>query len=424
MTERRGKRVAIIGAGPGGLTAALGFWKLGFDVSVYERADEVRSIGGGIALWPPPIKALELLGVSIDALGAISDPRFIRPSGKLVAAYPTAADSTIDVPLWIGAMRTTIYQQILAQLPADVIKTDKACVAVRQDDAQATVEFADGSTLEADLVLGADGLRSVVREYFEGSKPVRDNHLTLWLGHTFESFPDRSETRMVIDPRGYQCSYTPMAFDGRPGFHWWVMERRDSHLPLLEGAAMKAHITEIAKDIPQPLPAMIESTPLENIFPWVIRDRDPLPTWVDRRIAVMGDAAHATNPYAGYGAGMAIVDGFYLACAFAGIDLSDTAAVAGILDRYQAERKPETDAVVAFAYMMGQLMHTPKKFKALTRDLLLDRTPFLRKELAKQYGTPLTAAFQTVVELGKRMPPTREDAIEEKSAEAKITEGN
>src|SRR5687768_7991055 len=103
MTVRRGKRVAIIGAGPGGLTAALGFWKLGFDVTVYERSDEVRSIGGGIALWPPPIKALEILGVSVDSLGAVSDPRFIRPSGKLVAAYPTAADSVIDVPLWIGA---------------------------------------------------------------------------------------------------------------------------------------------------------------------------------------------------------------------------------------------------------------------------------------------------------------------------------
>jgi hypothetical protein len=58
---------------------------------------------------------------------------------------------------------------------------------------------------------------------------------------------------------------------------------------------------------------------------------------------------------------------------------------------------------------MGQLMHTPNKFKALTRDLLLDRTPFLRKQLSKQYGAPLTAAFQMVVELGKKMPAARQD---------------
>lgn len=173
---------------------------------------------------------------------------------------------------------------------------------------------------------------------------------------------------------------------------------------------MKAHIMSIVKDIPQPLPAMIEGTPLESIFPWVIRDREPLATWVDRRIAVLGDAAHATNPYAGYGAGMAVVDGFYLACAFADVDLGDTAAVSAVLAQYEADRKPETDAVVAFAYMMGQLMHTPNKLKALSRDLLLDRTPFLRKQLAKQYGEPLTAAFRMVVELGKRMPAARENA--------------
>ncbi|WP_426321691.1 FAD-dependent oxidoreductase [Microbacterium sp. E-13] len=410
MAGRRGKRVAIIGAGPGGLTAALAFWKVGFDVTVYERSHEVRSIGGGIALWPPPIKALEILGVGPDSLGAVSDPRFIRPSGKLVAAYPTVADSEIDVPLWIGAMRTTLYEQMLAQLPASVIETGKRCTAVRQDDAFAYAQFDDGTVVEADLILGADGLHSVVRQYFEGDKPVRDNHLTLWLGHTFESFPDRSQTRMVMDPRGYQCSYTPMTFQGRPGYHWWVMERRDSTTPLLEGAEMKAHIMSIVKDIPQPLPAMIEGTPLESIFPWVIRDREPLATWVDRRIAVLGDAAHATNPYAGYGAGMAVVDGFYLACAFADVDLGDTAAVSAVLAQYEADRKPETDAVVAFAYMMGQLMHTPNKLKALSRDLLLDRTPFLRKQLAKQYGEPLTAAFRMVVELGKRMPAARENA--------------
>lgn len=215
--------------GSGGLTAALAFWKVGFDVTVYERSHEVRSIGGGIALWPPPIKALEILGVGPDSLGAVSDPRFIRPSGKLVAAYPTVADSEIDVPLWIGAMRTTLYEQMLAQLPASVIETGKRCTAVRQDDAFAYAQFDDGTVVEADLILGADGLHSVVRQYFEGDKPVRDNHLTLWLGHTFESFPDRSQTRMVMDPRGYQCSYTPMTFKAAPattGGSWSVAIRR------------------------------------------------------------------------------------------------------------------------------------------------------------------------------------------------------
>lgn len=404
MSERVGKRVAIIGAGPGGLTAALGLHLMGFDVSVFERGDEVRSFGGGIALWPPAIKALQLLGVDVDALGAESDPRFIRPDGRLIAAYPTEAASEIDVPLWLGAMRTTIYTELLSRLPAAVIKTGKRCVAVRQDDTVAYAEFDDGTEYEADLVLGADGLHSVVRSYFEGESRVRDNNLVLWLGHTFADIPDRSETRMILDPRGYQCSFTPMSYQGRDGFHWWVMEAHDASAPLPQGESMMEHILSIAGDMPAPLPELIRSTPVDKTLSWIIRDRDALPTWVDRRIAVLGDAAHPTNPYAGYGAGMAIVDGFYLACALADVDLSDTARVSAVLQQYQHDRKPETDAVVAFAYMMGQLMHHATPEQAAERDGMLDNSPFLTETLAEQYGEPLTAAFRMVAEMGARMP--------------------
>ncbi|WP_188110536.1 FAD-dependent oxidoreductase [Aeromicrobium ginsengisoli] len=403
MATLKGRRIAIIGAGPGGLTTALGLHQAGFDVTVFERWPEVKSLGGGIALWPPPLKALEILGIDIGALGADAVPVFTRPTGKVIGAYPTKVDDTIDTPLWLGAMRTGLYEALQDALPAGILQPNKPCVRVSQTDASAKAHFADGTSFEADLIIGADGLNSVVRQYLEGVKPVRDNHLTLWLGHTFEEFPDRSTARMALDPRGFQCSYTPMAYNGRPGWHWWVMERRDSSIPTGTPEEMKARALEIATGTAAPLPDMIRSTPADNVISWVIRDREALPTWSKGRIAVMGDAAHATNPYAGYGAGMAVVDGLYLAGSLVGHDLSDLEGLTSVLEKYQSDRKPETDEVVAFAYMMGQLMHTANPFKKFVRDLLLDRTPFLHKQLKKQYGQALTDAYQMVVELGERL---------------------
>jgi 2-polyprenyl-6-methoxyphenol hydroxylase-like FAD-dependent oxidoreductase len=397
-------RVGIIGAGPGGLSAAVCLHRLGFDVTVFERWPAIKPVGGGIALWPPPLKAMEFMGIDIKGLGAPADPSFVRPDGTLVAAYPTKAATEIDTPLWLGAMRASLYEELRAQLPADRIQPAKKCVKVAQLDDEAVAYFEDGTDFRGELVIGADGLHSVVREHFEPVGPPRDNKLTVWLGHTWASVPGRTEAKMGLDPRGYQGSYTPMRANGRDGWHWWFMEPRLSTSTLEEGEDAKRRIQRLAAGFAEPLPTLIRETPVENIVPWVIKDRPPLKSWVDGRITVLGDAAHATNPYAGYGAGMAVVDGFYLACSLAGVDISDRAALAAVLDDYQAVRKPETDGVATFAYKMGQLMHTSNPIKRIVRDLLLDRTPFLRKQLEKQYGEPLTQAYRTVVRLGSRLP--------------------
>ena len=112
---------------------------------------------------------------------------------------------------------------------------------------------------------------------------------------------------------------------------------------------------------------------------WVLRDRGYLDRWSQGRATLVGDAAHATSPYAAYGAGMAIEDGFFVGRALRGVDLTDAAAVARALAAYEDPRRDHTAFQVRMAYMNGQMFHhTPRVLQPL-RDLVFDHTPFLQK---------------------------------------------
>jgi 2-polyprenyl-6-methoxyphenol hydroxylase-like FAD-dependent oxidoreductase len=112
---------------------------------------------------------------------------------------------------------------------------------------------------------------------------------------------------------------------------------------------------------------------------WVLRDRRPLKQWSKGRATLAGDAAHPTSPYAAYGAGMSIEDGYFLGRALRGVDLGDLAAVRAALQSYEDPRKPHTARQVQQALMLGKVFHhTPATLRPV-RDFVFDRTPFLQK---------------------------------------------
>ena len=124
---------------------------------------------------------------------------------------------------------------------------------------------------------------------------------------------------------------------------------------------------------------MIDETPREHLQRWEIRDRPPLKQWSKGRVTLLGDAAHPTSPYAAYGAGMSIEDGYFLARELQAIEMSDSAAVRAALQRYEERRKPHTAQVTQQAFFNGRIFHhTPRLLQPL-RDFVFDHTPFLQK---------------------------------------------
>jgi len=370
-------RIAIIGAGPGGMAAALAFHRLGFEASLYERYHEIKAAGNILNLWPPPQKILRLIGVDIRDLGAPCHTVFQRADGKLRADIHLTPEVEREYGGgFIGLLRWGLYKRMLDALPAGVLKLNHSAADLNDVGDHVKIGFTGRDGIEADVIVGADGINSFVRTALWGDAPIRHQRLHLVGGYLFIDGPMPTEG-VVAHNRTTQASYTPIRHEGRNGYEWWVLEACDPTVPMTED--LLDYAKRRSQGFSAKLRGLIEQTPREHLQRWEIRDRPPLKQWSKGRVTLLGDAAHPTSPYAAYGAGMSIEDGYFLAREFVGCDMRDGNAVKATLQRYEDRRKPHTAQVTQQAYFNGKIFHhTPRLLQPL-RDFVFDRTPFLQK---------------------------------------------
>lgn len=370
--------IAIIGGGPAGMAAALALLKTGRQVRIYERYREARPAGVILNLWPPPIRALQEMGVDVEDLGAPCRGTFHNAEGHLRAAYRLPQE-VVDKygGGFIGLLRPDLYRRMIAAIPDGVFEFNRSVSKITDIGGSVELEFEDGATSTTPLVIGADGIDSFVRKTLWGDAPKRAHNLQVFGGYTLEDIPNAIRNEMVISHGAeIQASYSQIRTQGRDGFQWWTTEPWEDQAPPPED--IKAHALEVASEVKSAVSDVIRATPMENFQRWMIRDRAPLTEWSKGRVTLTGDAAHPTSPYAAYGAGMAIGDGYFLAKILRDVDLSDNAAVASALQMFDSVRIPHTTVVVESAYQQGmQFHHTPEAERA-ERDRILDETDFLQ----------------------------------------------
>jgi 2-polyprenyl-6-methoxyphenol hydroxylase-like FAD-dependent oxidoreductase len=372
-------RVAVIGAGPGGMAAALSVHQAGHDVVLFERYPHARPAGNILNLWPPPIKALGLLGVNTEDLGApcTSEFRNARGRRRVRAALPEQVVRDYGGG-FIGLLRPELYERLLDALPKGVLQVNHTVERVEQDESGVRLHLADGRVHEADLVIGADGIDSLVRRTLWGDSPKREHNLHIFGGYTFaESVETEPGMCVLSHTRTVQGSWTAIRNKGRGGHQWWVLEAFDASREF--SGDLHSIATSLGQAFARPLPQLIAATDPAHVQRWVIRDRKPLKQWSKGRATLVGDAAHPTSPYAGYGAGMATEDGYFIGRRLAGVDLSDYAAVRQALDAFEAPRKPHTARQSQHAYALGQVFHHAPRALQPIRDAILDRTPLMQK---------------------------------------------
>lgn len=366
-------RIAIVGGGIGGLSAALALRARGLDVSVFEQAEVLREIGAGVSIHPNAARLLRRIGLQdqLQKIGAPISSIVLRTSrGEPIATSAGPATPTFSRDdQGYNVHRADFLNLLFAALPKGVVTLGHRCIQLKEETGRVHLSFANGGSAEADIVIGADGIRSVVqREIGVQSRPTSEGIMAyrglipaerlswasnlkdpaLWLG---------SGRSFLLYPVAQGRLINMVAF---------VPTDTDSEESWSAPGDLKALAAEYA-GWDQPVRDTINA--LEETFRWGIYDRAPLPRWSTERITLMGDAAHPMVPHVGQGAGQSIEDGFTLAVLLEGCPTED---VAVRLKLYETIRLERTSKVQALARAAGKLYRSehddPSKKAARLRE--------------------------------------------------------
>ena len=237
------------------------------------------------------------------------------------------------------------------------------CQDIEQDANSVTVRFANGVSATGDLLVGADGLRSIVRERLQVPGALRYAGYTAWRG--VAPFQTAGLVGGETLGCGQRFGFVPVTHDR---VYWYATENTpadERETP----AATKARVGSAFSSWHQPIPALIEATTATTILRNDIYDRDPIDRWGAGRVTLLGDAAHPMTPNLGQGACQAIEDALVLARCIA----ADPGAAS--LRRYESERIPRTSAVVTASRRVGQVGQLKVRALCMARDLLIRATP-------------------------------------------------
>ncbi|MEV5884813.1 FAD-dependent monooxygenase [Streptomyces sp. NPDC052020] len=339
----------VVGGGIGGLAAAIGLCRIGWEVTVVERSPVLADAGAGISLHANGIRALDVLGVGAEVRAA-ARPQYTGgtrvPDGGWLARMDGAAlERELGTPI-VGIPRAVLHRLLRAALPPGCLVTgaEVTTAELRTDPGRVRVSLEDGA-LEADLVVAADGVGSRLRAQLFPRHPG-----PVYSGSTVLRAITEHPVELATDFEltwGKGAEFGHIAFtDGRAEWHAVLNAppgvRHENALAVLRRRFAAWH---------DPIPALLDATRPDSVLHHDIHELvTPLPAFAAGRIALLGDAAHAMTPHLGQGACQALEDAVTLASA-----LATERTVGAALARYDTERRPRSQYVARAARQAGRM---------------------------------------------------------------------
>ena len=341
-------QIAIIGAGIGGLTAAACLRRVGFDVRIYEQARGFTRLGAGIQQAPNAVRVLFALGLQEQLLAQAFQPDSNDSrdydTGALTNSLPLGETirTAHGVPYFL-MHRGDLHAMLAGLVPTEIIRLNhRLCGLDHASDHTVRLDFTNGATARADVVIGADGVHSVVRAAMLGDESPRFTGRVAYrtvfptrLLNGLEVYPcikwwgpDRHIVSYFVNPRRDELYFVTSTPEPEFSTESWSSK---GDLATLRAAYDTFH--------PQ-VRAILAACP--DVHKWALVERDPLPRWVEGNVALLGDACHPMTPYMAQGASTSIEDGAVLSRCLDGVDRD---GVHRALLRYEATRRPRTSRI-------------------------------------------------------------------------------
>jgi salicylate hydroxylase len=356
-------RILIAGAGIGGIAAALALLQKGFPVALYEQVSELRELGAGVQIAPNGSRVLNALGLraAMEAIASV-------PTAKDMRLYNTGqawrvqdlganAETRYGSPYWLvhRADFHAVLVQALRERAPDAVRVGMHCTGFMQDADGVSLTLENGKEVHGEVLIGADGVHSVIREQLFGGARATFTGFTAWRGVVpMKRLPERLRQQYGmtwIGPHGHVVTY-PLRRGELLNFVT-AIERDDW---LIESWSEAGTVEECRRDFTGWHPDILAIIDAIDVpYKWAMLGREPLPHWSVGRVSLLGDACHPTLPFLAQGANMAIEDGMVLARCLERYD-----DVPEALRQYERARLERTSRIVLGSLENVSRYHNPE----------------------------------------------------------------
>jgi len=368
-------KITIIGAGIGGLTTAIALKQKGFEVEIFESTSQFKRAGSGINLAINAMQVYKKLGVYNDIvkLGSYTDSMCVTDHKMNIISKIdlTVSEKKFDVKT-VAIHRATLHEILLKRLEGMPIYLGKRLSNIIQNENKVVLSFEDGSTHESDIVIGADGIHSVVRKSSFENSELRFAKQVCW----------RGISEVDIDKK-YQSELNEMwGFGKRFGFvhvdektvYWFALANYKNDY---KTEFNEVDLPDLFSGFNPVVSKIIGSTDKDDILTNEMIDLKPISSWTNQRICLIGDAAHATTPNLGQGACQAIESAYVIAKCLAE---NDDYSIA--FKKYENIRMKTAVEVVNTSWRIGKIAHLENRVGVKLRNFVMKSIP--QKMVQKQ----------------------------------------
>jgi 2-polyprenyl-6-methoxyphenol hydroxylase-like FAD-dependent oxidoreductase len=363
-------KILTIGGGIGGLTTTIALQRQGFDAHVYESAAEVQPVGKGIWVPTNAMRVLERFGLSAAVMRSGVPLERIevhdKKDGVLLRLNLHQVKVKYSHPT-VSIHRAELHRVLLEHVRPDTFHLGKRCTGFTQAQDGVTVQFQDGTQVEGDVLVGADGIHSVIRRAVFPDVALRYSGQTCYRGIATMELPP-SLARTCWEVWGGESRFGFSALGSRQ-VYWFAPMTAPAGSAEREGTLCEL-LAERYAGFPAPIPDIIERTPVDEIIRTDLYDFLPLKRWWQGRVILLGDAAHAMTPNLAQGGAQAIEDAFLLAH-----KLSSCGSISEAFREYERLRMPKVRRMVHTAWRYGQIAHIRSRRVQRLRNLAMQSVP-------------------------------------------------